>query len=979
MMFSAKNIFLIVQKIHSVILFFVFTCFYASAQDISHYKIDDNVGLPSNEVYQTLQDDFGFIWIGCDAGLFRYDGFNFKAYSCSNQNSRSVSNLKKDLDGNIWCQNFTGQIFKVKGEELQLFYDGSGMNSQYPPFTIDKENRIWIATDKSILLFSTNKKLLKTVSNQAFGSANDGWQAIEAFKEDVIAISKTGAFFKINRSSLSIKPLALPKDIGSRHIINSTQNALFIFSERNPTREYYVSQLDGNQIKLKEIIEPVAGAGIHYFFKSTLKYNFMGTSDGLIIAPNNLTFNQSNASYLKNIKVSDVFEDKESNLWVSTLQDGIILIPNLSIKIYNASNSVLTDQNIYCLSKNGDNLLFGTYSGEIYQLANSKLNLIQSNNQASYRAIRKIIQYKGSTIIACGPLLATNFPQINRLSSLNNIRDMVIMNDTLYFITPDRAGAISLTSKDKKIKIIRPTGGKKIICDPKTNTVYMACQDGLFSYSQGKVDEIKVANNSVFTSDFAISNSTLWIGTMTNGLLQLSLSTKKIDKKLNTIKGKNIKCLYIKNDQLWVATEIGLNHYSLSSKRLTILNKQDGIDFLEINDMELVNGVLYLATIKGLVEFPTMIKSYNPVSPKIQLISARVGKTLISSPKKIEISYNEGGISIQFIATAFRSRGDFKYQYRILNHDANWKKQNSASPYIAIASLPPGNYVFEVRAVNEDGIGSKDTAQLNIVVHPPYYEKWWFYLLIALVGALIVTIGFSLRIKYLKKKSAANNQLIISQLTALKAQMNPHFMYNTLSSIQDFIWKNDTKNSNYYLSRFSLLMRKILDASDSNKISLSEEIEILSLYLELEQLRFGDSFTYTLTMDNNVDSDHIYIPAMIIQPFVENAIKHGLLHKNGSKKLKIHFSLQKSTQSKMEVEALHCRVEDNGVGRKKAGEIKTRQEAQHRSFATKATQKRIELLNLYDDSEYKFTITDLYHNEKAVGTLVELVLPFVNS
>ena len=163
--------------------------------------------------------------------------------------------------------------------------------------------------------------------------------------------------------------------------------------------------------------------------------------------------------------------------------------------------------------------------------------------------------------------------------------------------------------------------------------------------------------------------------------------------------------------------------------------------------------------------------------------------------------------------------------------------------------------------------------------------------MVAATACTIVYLIFHWRIGFLKRRAEIQNQLILSQLTALKAQMNPHFMYNTLNSIQDLIVQHDIKSTNYYLSQFGSLMRKVLDASGSEQILLTEEVEILTLYLNLEKLRFGEQFSFEIRVDEQLDLEMMRIPSIVIQPFVENAIKHGLLHKNGEKKLLIYFSM----------------------------------------------------------------------------------------
>jgi sensor histidine kinase YesM len=194
-------------------------------------------------------------------------------------------------------------------------------------------------------------------------------------------------------------------------------------------------------------------------------------------------------------------------------------------------------------------------------------------------------------------------------------------------------------------------------------------------------------------------------------------------------------------------------------------------------------------------------------------------------------------------------------------------------------------------------------------------------------------------------------------------------VYNALNSIQDLVLQNDIRSANIYFSKFSTLMRKVLDASGKDKLPLQEELDMLELYLELEKLRFGKQFEYALTVVGVADKEELAIPAMIIQPFVENALKHGLLHKDGEKKLSIQFELQHSQKQ------LVCTITDNGVGRKRSDEINARKVKNHKSFAVNATQKRLELLNKYYQGKIGLQTIDLGTDEQPTGTMVVLHLP----
>ena len=203
-----------------------------------------------------------------------------------------------------------------------------------------------------------------------------------------------------------------------------------------------------------------------------------------------------------------------------------------------------------------------------------------------------------------------------------------------------------------------------------------------------------------------------------------------------------------------------------------------------------------------------------------------------------------------------------------------------------------------------------------------------------------------------------------SELKALKSQMNPHFMFNALNSIQEQFMYGDKVKANEQMGNFTYLTRQILTVSGKKKINLSTEIEILTKYLELEKMRFAEGFDYDIELSENIDEDYHQIPPMLIQPFVENSIKHGLLHKSGNKKLSVRFALDEAEEN------LICIVEDNGIGREKSAEIKSKQVQQHESFSTSATAERLQLLS--QNANIKDFVV---YEDKPEGTKVTLFIP----
>jgi two-component sensor histidine kinase len=435
----------------------------------------------------------------------------------------------------------------------------------------------------------------------------------------------------------------------------------------------------------------------------------------------------------------------------------------------------------------------------------------------------------------------------------------------------------------------------------------------------------------------------------------------------NGLIGSNIKCITSHDGILYAATDKCVN-IRYPNGKFTYIKQANGINAKEINAISIINDKIYLATIRGLFYMPVDLSFTNIVSPKIRISSFKADDKQYPIDKNIGLPYDNNDILITFSGIALRSRTAMKYYYRIIGNVEKWQELPGSINYVRLNNLAPGTYEFQLKAANEDGILSDKTATLNIIVATPLWQKWWFISLLIIIVSTTVGIIFIVRIRNIKKKAEILNKITESQLTALKAQMNPHFMYNTLNSIQDLVLQKDVKNTNYYLSRYSTLMRKILEISEQNQVDLNEEIEILKLYLELEQLRFGADFEFSIVCDLNINQNTIFIPSMIIQPFVENAIKHGLLHKKGSKSLVIRFENH--------AEAIICTIKDNGVGRQKAAEIKSRSPMAHKSFATNATQKRLELININRKNKITLEFTDLYSENVATGTEVKITIPY---
>ena len=345
--------------------------------------------------------------------------------------------------------------------------------------------------------------------------------------------------------------------------------------------------------------------------------------------------------------------------------------------------------------------------------------------------------------------------------------------------------------------------------------------------------------------------------------------------------------------------------------------------------------------------------------------------------KTLKLSYKQNFFSFEFAALNYDHPEKNQYDYQLIDFD---KKvvHNGTNRVISYTNVPPGNYTLKVTASNNDGVWNKTGFELELIIIPPFWATWWFKTIVALVLVGSVLLFFRLRENRIRKEearqTAINKQIAEIKMMALRSQMNPHFIFNSLNSIQHFITTHEKEEALNYLSKFSKLIRKILENSRQNTVSVSNELELLKLYIQLEQLRFSNKFDYHITVDEKIDIENTEIPPLLIQPYIENAIQHGLINKND--KGDLWLSLERNNG------LLVCKIEDNGIGRDKAQEIEQKKISRHVALGIKVTNERISTLSDLLDYKIDVVIEDLYKTQQyaeealqATGTRVTISIP----
>ena len=358
------------------LLFFLFAAIVAlHGQAPYYYTLSEENGLPSNEVYQVIQDDFGFMWIGCDAGLFRYDGVQIKQYSNPVQNGRSISELKFDPQGRLWCQNFAGQVFYVADDSLVLFKDFSAQFRTFPQFTIDRDGNIWVAGENILKVINREGKEMQLITETNNGKPAY-WFDVEVDNEGRIyatLLNGTLAIFKKQPDGqYTFEKINTGHNAVRQPYLERRKEGLFMLGETSLARNYFIIRISNQRL------EYVLDKKSFNFFIYKIGTDHMGES--WITSSNGVfSFNiktgvlDTSVSLIRNDKISSLFSDREGNIWLTSLQNGIHIIPQKNMIVYNKQNSKLQDNLVTSLQElPGHDLLLGTYNGLLYRVSHNK-------------------------------------------------------------------------------------------------------------------------------------------------------------------------------------------------------------------------------------------------------------------------------------------------------------------------------------------------------------------------------------------------------------------------------------------------------------------------------------------------------------------------------------------------------------------------------------------------------------------------------
>lgn len=964
---------------------------FAQSPVLKNFTIKD--GLPSNETYSIYQDTKGFIWVCTDAGLVKYDANTFRTFnSTDGLPDNTVFEVKEDKKGRIWYRTFSGNIGYVLNDSIHVIEANAGIiefqkGGIICSFYIDNEFNLYVGRQTPDLLSFLKIKppyTTKNISTIYSNSNKNAWIDIVLFPDGEFVYSERRTDFKQkyqainfydNKHHCLLKDSARYEDATSSLTRMSRKGSRFVLGNDRLLIDY---QFSNKTVQKKLQSEQIINVYISKSNKLIVSYRDKG-----IMEYNADSGDNSMPEILTHLSNSSIIEDNNNGIWYCTLKNGLFYTNNLSYKMFDVSNN--TFKSVFFLKPMSGNKLNIGIEGDgcyLYETSKGRIKFLTDMNKGTSGVVKSLTDLNSKAAFL-------SFRDYNYLFDYDLKKASLVKGTEIdkytftdiYKYKSDFLGysytrAIIFDAATFSIKQQIKTKDRftSFASNPTNGEAYFGALHGLYKYygQSELLDKDRVNDFRVKDIDFI--NNRLYVATKGFGLVIRSGSLLDTIDVANGLLSNVCEKIVVDGNRCWVSSNLGLScityygygHFDLVNYPL----KDFGTPSL-IQDYFIQDSILYFASGSMVYTYPLVERNENGIP--FYVYKLEVNNEQIQGKKNIELKHDQATIKIHFGALYYNFRGTVKYRYKLVPNDEDWTYTNENS--ILFPSLSPGSYSLLLQAQKNNGSWIECLETVSFTIQKPFWLSWWFITMALLAGFAIVSyvtfFVYRKKVERVLLRSKIKTRLYNLEIKAMKAQMNPHFIFNSLNSIQQFILANENENAYKYLSKFSKLVRKLLESNENESLSVENEVEILTKYLEIESLRFKDSFSYQINIDPALVLQK-RIPHMMIQPFVENAIWHGLLSKQGERVLKLSFNLVSN-------DCIECIIDDNGIGINKSKE-RPKSEFKDKSLALEFIRERLQLFSTTMGTSYSVKIEDKSDGDSTgTGTRVRITLPFIDS
>jgi ligand-binding sensor domain-containing protein len=1002
-----------ILKILFCFLYTILSATITISQTLTFKTFNSENGLSQNSGYCSTQDGNGYIWFGTQDGLNRYNGRKIvtyyketitRGYLCNNY----IKSLLYDSASN-WLWIGTSKGLCIYNCTLDSFYNAS---NYFPNAnildgimignisTINK-NEIAVCTNTEGF-FTFNTKTKKVAQYFSSTTQKNKSRTVNNWHNKLYSITN-GQLYALDNLSMPV----IQTNMGDVRNAIVWQNDLWVASADKGL--FKISHAQQPTISLQNFGSTAIGS----LLIDNQNNLWIGSRDkGLIIVePNNLKVlhsfaNASNQNEWPKKFTLSLFKDKQNIIWIGSSGGGFtssILLKNdfeiiqkkETLRGKEAHNMILSmhkiNQHTLYLGTQLEGLrMYNTVTKEIisYPLkTNSASNAIYGITSCNENSLW-LATAGGMYNFNTSTKKFTHYADTKFEATLGGQAICKLPNcDTLLYSS--NHGLVLFNTIKKTFSNLEIAGKEDIaktisayfFYEDEEKNIWIGCQGyGLVKYSfKNKVFSFfkKIAKISSNIYSIKNINNNLWLAS-SNGLIVYDSKKDTIIKIINAATGLAGNVAYSievdNNNFIWCSTNAGLLKVNPSNYQILHIHPSAGLQASEFNaacSFKDTNGMLFFGGISGVSYFNPSNINYSSFSPTPFIESVKIFNTEIAlgqnilNVNHINLKHNENFITFEFAVTNYINALENVFKYKLDNLDKDWIEAGSRN-YANYSNLPPGNYTLMLQSANSNGVWSKEIKKLAITIKHAWWQMRWLQLLFAIIAASVLFYLIMLRIKTIRKEAGLKQKIAETEMQALRAQMNPHFIFNSLNSIENFMMQNEKRLASDYLNKFARLIRMILDSSRNEIVPIAVDLEALQLYIDLEQLRFNNKFTYKTNIDPALLTGEYRVPSLLIQPYVENAIVHGLAHSENE-------NLVLTVSAILENDTIKYSIQDNGIGRQQAAVYNLHNKPQHKSVGLQITEDRINHFN--NEAFDAIKITDLYNeNNKPCGTKIEVTI-----
>lgn len=921
-------------------------------------------GLPTTGIYEMMVDSRGYVWFGSDNGLTKFDGQKFQNFDVEDGlGDNTVLRIFEDKQGRYWFHHLDAAPSYLKNNQFkQLDFKGEDIS-------VDVNSR-FVEMDDGTILLGCVEGILKIFPNDSIsfsrGAKNLRYCTFSEFNDSVIVHAKiylNGVSYEsVFKEGLVLEDFPYElincEELVSELTVNQQFNFNAFFRSDNFLKAVFYDKTLDIQLdnRFFETIKVDLVEDTLLYESSINGARIFACRNGQLVLKQTL---------MEGELISSSVFDLSGGLWLSSLSNGIYHFPASKAKELTIEGSKI----VFAKEENGC-LYFANRKGELFERKESGYQKILScpNTENDVILIKDVVWSRNELTVM------TNYGVYVLNKQTGDFRSCVVGNGTHgmgHAIQKDQDivftginGLVTFNGYDLQY----PFQGQRNLFRVydlayHSKRLFIASISGLYSLDGYRIKKVR-PNRFDKKRINAVQdvNGYLMVGTAKDGLYAYKKKQEFVLNRKNGLLSDNVSLIAPSSkNKFWVLTSNGIQLFEIRDgtfvelKRLDIKSLVGTLDILGITEFnnELILSsyggtfVFDLDSIQQLERMPLLLESFTVDKQRLQLTGSA-------------IELKEGTENIQLLFSVLNfSKYPTNFHYKI--NEGSWRI--SQEGVLNLSALSPGDYTIQAYASSMFYLDSPiQTYRFSIPT--PYYQNIWFIVFLASVALAIITwwVAWRLNVQHSRKK-----RLMRMELQALQSQMNPHFTFNTMNSIQNFILKNETRASLDYLSRFGQLMRMILEQSRLQVISLQEELKFLKLYISLEQLRMEQSFELEIGLPDDINIESIGVPSMLFQPFVENAIWHGLGNIDYPGKLRVDFEQRE--------DALVCWIRDNGVGRKKAEQFK-RNRRGHKSRGAGISEDRMRIFQDLYGERIHLEIKDGFLDQ-SVGTTVEIILPLL--